>query len=332
MSVLGRVTLLAAAGFAARRLLQAGEVSFDGKVVLVTGGSRGLGLALAHEFAERGARLALLARNPEDVERAARELRDAGHEATDYVCDVRDRQQVDAAVNATMERFGRLDVVVNNAGTIQVGPLEAQTRQDFTDALDTMFWGVYHPTMAALDHLEAGGRIAVISSIGGKIAVPHLLPYSVAKFAAVGFAEGLRGELAERGILVTTVVPSLMRTGSHVNAIMKGDHSAEYTWFSAGASLPGLSVPADRAARRIVSGIARGDAEVMVGGPTQLATRAHGLAPATTVRVLSTVSRLLPSSDSDGEAEEPRLGRETGGGVDAATALGDRAAQEYRQE
>lgn len=331
MSTLGRLTALAAAGVVARRLTRGAEPSLSGKVVLITGGSRGLGLLMAREFAERGARLALLARNPEDVEQAARELRDAGHDATAYVCDVRDRQQVDAAVNATLERYGRLDVVVNNAGTIEVGPLAAQTDQDFVDALDTMFWGVYHPTMAALPHLERGGHIAVISSIGGKIAVPHLVPYSVAKFAALGFAEGLRTELSERGVLVTSVVPGLMRTGSHVNALMKGDHAAEYAWFSAGASLPLLSVAAPVAARRIVAGIARGDAEVMVGWTTQLATRAHGLAPATTTRLLSLVGRLLPAPRGE-DTGEAKLGHETGGDLGVVTELGDRAAEEYHQQ
>jgi NAD(P)-dependent dehydrogenase (short-subunit alcohol dehydrogenase family) len=320
---------MAAAGALLRRRR---GIDLRGRVVLVTGGSRGLGLALARHFAERGARVALCARNDEQVQLSADELRQGGHTALGVACDVRDPEAVETLVGEVVDHFGRLDVVVANAGIIAVGPLDAMNRDDVTDALDTMFWGVYHTTMAALPHLPEGGRVAVITSIGGKIAVPHLLPYSVAKFAAVGFAEGLRAELSGRRVAVTTVVPGLMRTGSHVNALMRGDHAAEYTWFSAGAVLPGLAVTAEHAARRIVAAVRRGDAEVIIGWPAQLAVRLHGLAPATTVRTLGLVNRLLPDA-TDGSADDgAELGADTGGGIAALTALGRRAVRRYRED
>lgn len=94
------------------------------------------------------------------------------------------------------------------------------------------------------------GRIVNITSIGGKVGMPHLLPYTCAKFATVGLSEGLRAELGREGIRVTTIVPGLMRTGSHLKAMFRGQHEQEFTWFSLGASLPLVSMGAERAARQ----------------------------------------------------------------------------------
>ena len=107
--------------------------------------------------------------------------------------------------------------MVNNAGMIQVGPLATTTKEDFVTALDVMFWGTLYPTLAVLPQMRARGRghIVNITSIGDLVSVPHLLPYTCAKFAAVGLSEGLRAELGPVGIRVTTVVPGLMRTGSY---------------------------------------------------------------------------------------------------------------------
>lgn len=136
-------------------------------------------------------------------------------------CDVTDRGQVEDLVRSVSERFGRLDVLVNNADIIEVGPVTAMTVDDFATAHDVMFWGMLYPTLAALPHLRRRhrGRIINITSVGGKISAPHLLPYNCAKFAAVGLSEGLRAELAGSGVSVTAVVPGLMRTGSHLRAL-----------------------------------------------------------------------------------------------------------------
>lgn len=326
------VTTAGTAAAASALIRRRRQIELRGRVVLVTGGSRGLGLALARHFADQGAKVALCARNDEQVQSAAEELRSSGHTAVGWTCDVRDPQDVARLVGEVVERLGRLDVVVANAGTIVVGPIDAMERDDVANALDTMFWGAYHTAMAALPRLPDDGRIAVITSIGGKIAVPHLLAYSIAKFAAVGFAEGLRAEVSGRGVKVTTVVPGLMRTGSHVNALMKGDGSAEYTWFSAGAVLPGLATTAERAAQRIVQGVRRGDAEILIGWQTHLAVRAHGLAPALTVRLLGIAQRLLPRGSDVSGARRAELGADTGGGIRGVTALGRRAVHRYRED
>ena len=125
--------------------------------------------------------------------------------------------------------------------------------------MDVMFWGTVYPTLAVLPQMirRRQGRIANITSTGGKVSVPHLLPYCCAKFAAVGFSEGLRAELRRHGIKVTTVVPGLMRTGSHLNAQFKGKHDQEFAWFALALGVPVLSMSVDRAAAKIISACKR---------------------------------------------------------------------------
>jgi NAD(P)-dependent dehydrogenase (short-subunit alcohol dehydrogenase family) len=274
-----------------------------GRVALVTGGSRGLGFAVARELLRRGCRVVVCARDPEELERAREALARDGGQVFALPCDVADRGQVEELVARTVERFGSLDILVANAGVIQVGPLRTMRVEDFEDALGVMFWGVVLPTLTALPHLcRVRGRIVTITSIGGKVASPHLLPYDCAKFAAVGFSEGLAAELARDGVRVTTVVPGLMRTGSPLNAFFKGRADREYSWFTLADSLPGLSMDAERAARRIVDGMLRGRTEVILTLPAKLAVRVHGLLPATTIRVLGVVNRLLPDARAGDDA------------------------------
>jgi len=110
----------------------------------------------------------------------------------------------------------------------------------------------------------------------------------------VGLSEGLRAELGQEGISVTTIVPGLMRTGSHLNAVFRGQQEQEFTWFSLGASLPLVSMDAERAAQQIVRATQRGEAERILSLPANLLERFHGLFPGTTSNVLRVVNRLLP--------------------------------------
>lgn len=303
-------------------------------MALVTGASRGLGLALARELADQGAKLGVCARNDAQLQAAAEELRARGAQVEAVPCDVGDQADVKRFVDAVADRFGGLDVVVNNAGVMTVGPLNAQTQEDVTQAVDVMFWGVYHTTMASLEHLRRSSapRIANITSIGGKIGVPHLLGYCAAKFAAVGLSETLHAELAREGVPVTTVVPGLMRTGSHVNALVKGRHGLEAAWFGALASFPATSTSAAHAARRVVAATRRGDAETILTWQAHLATRVHGLAPGLTARLNAMVNRALPSDD-EGHGRDPELAGETGreAGIAPLRTLGRRAASSYGQ-
>ena len=285
---------LAAARYAIRRRR---SIDLLGRVVVITGGSRGLGLALAEDCARQGAVLAICARDRVELEAARDRLEHFYHtEVFAEVCDVTNNDDVVAFLTGVLARFGQIDVLINNAGTISVGPIESQTLPDFQEALDVMYWGVVYPTLCVLPHMKARrfGRIANITSFGGKIAVPHLVPYGAAKFAAVGFSEGMRAELLKDRVLVTTVCPGLMRTGSHLNAYFKGDHRDEFTWFSFGASTPLISIDAHRAARKIIAAICAGDAELIITPQAKLAAAFHGLFPGLTSDIAGIVNMLLP--------------------------------------
>jgi NAD(P)-dependent dehydrogenase (short-subunit alcohol dehydrogenase family) len=306
--------------------------SLHGRVVLITGSSRGLGLALAEAFARQGAQLILCAREAEPLELARQRLAKRGTEALAIPCDVRDREQVQHLIEQGIAHFGRIDILVNNAGIIAVGPARAMTLEDYERSMDTMFWGTVYTTLAVLPSMRARreGKIVNITSIGGKVSVPHLLPYSCAKFAAVGFSEGLHAELAKEGIKVTTVVPGLMRTGSHLRAEMKGQRRQEYTLFGLLATLPFTATRAAHAARRIVSATRRGAAEIIITPQAQLMGRLHGLFPATTVRLFSLVDRFLPRAN---ETEcEGLSGQESRSPLGSwLTRLGEPAAHTYNQ-
>jgi NAD(P)-dependent dehydrogenase (short-subunit alcohol dehydrogenase family) len=307
-------------------------IDLRGQVVVITGSSRGLGFALAQEFARKGARLVICARNERDLERARRALVDLGAEVLAVPCDVGERAQAQRLIDEATVRFGRVDVLVNNAGTIMVGPLEVQTLADFEEAMASMFWSTVYTSLAVLPQMRQrkSGRIVNITSIGGKVSVPHLLPYGAAKFAAIGFSEGLHAEVAKDGVKVVTVVPGLMRTGSPINAIFKGKHQQEYSWFSLGDSLPVTSMSARRAARQIVRATRQGRPEVMLSLQAQAAARLHGLFPGTASAVLGVVNRFLPASG--GVGQERRLGKESETRVTQSflTTLGQRAARRYQ--
>jgi short-subunit dehydrogenase len=228
-------------------------------------------------------------------------------------------------------QFGRIDILVNNAGILSVGPLQSHTLDDFREAMDVMFWGMVYPTLAVLPSMiEHGrGRIVNITSIGGKVSLPHTLPYNCAKFATVGFSEGLHAELRRFGINVLTVVPGLMRTGSHINAHFKGDHKSEYLWFATGATNPLISMSAERAARRIVDATRRNQAEVMLGWQARALSHAHHLSPGLVAEALGLVNLLLPRRDSN----RKRRGHESESTITRSllTALGRRAARRYNQ-
>jgi NAD(P)-dependent dehydrogenase (short-subunit alcohol dehydrogenase family) len=325
--------LLAAAGagalLAARALYRRlTEYDLRGKTALVTGGSRGLGLVLARELTREGARVALCARDAEELERAVADLRERGAEAFAFPCDVTDRRQVAEMVDVVTDRFGRIDVLINNAGIIQVGPLGVMTLEDFERAMDVHFWGPLYTTLAVLPQMRGrrDGRIVNISSIGGKIAVPHLVPYSASKFALTGLSEGLRPELLKDNVVVTTVCPGLMRTGSPRNANFKGQHRAEYAWFSISDSLPVTSIQAERAARQIISACKRGQAQLVITTQAQLAVKFHELFPEATADILALVNRLLPGPGGIGKKQAKGKDSESQLAPSLLTALSERAA------
>jgi NAD(P)-dependent dehydrogenase (short-subunit alcohol dehydrogenase family) len=316
---------------AARALLRGRDaIDLRGRVVLITGGSRGLGLELAREYAARGAHLGLVARNQRELLRAQDELASRGARVIIVSADVRDRGEVERAVASVATHFGRLDVLVNNAGIISVGPLEHMTIEDYQDAMAVHYWGPLYAIRAALPRLRraGGGRIVNVASIGGRVAVPHLAPYSGSKFALVGLSDALRAELAPQGIRVTTVSPGLMRTGSPINATFKGRHRDEFTWFTIGDSLPLASVSARRAARAIVDASRRGDASLVIGMPARLGVVAQALTPGLVAAATAIGARLLPGAAPE-SGNTPRQGWESQSrwAPSLLTRLGDRAAR-----
>jgi short-subunit dehydrogenase len=308
-----------------------------GEVAVVTGASRGLGLLLAAELARRGARLVICARDEAVLGTAAGQLRETGAEVVPVACDVTSPDAAPRLVAAAREHYGRLDIVISNAGLIRVGPVQSTSAGDYETALATMALAPARMALAALPVMQeqGHGRIVTIASIGGKISVPHLLPYSTAKFAAVGFSEGLRAELGRGPVTVTTVVPGLMRTGSHVQARFAGQREKEFTWFSLGASLPLVSMDAERAARQIVAGVAERRAEILLTPAGQVAGRLGAVAPGLTAGLLHAAQRLvLPPPDGDrravpGQDLRPALPRAA---FAALTSLGRAASARFNEQ
>lgn len=296
---------LALAGYLISRTARR-SCSFAGKVVLITGGSRGLGLVLARQLCAEGARVALLARDPDELGRAREELAQRGGEAFTVSCDLLDRAQTDAALAQVVGHFGGIDVLINNAGIIEVGPLEHMQRADFERAMNLHFWAPFNLIRQAIPHFRrrGEGRIVNIASIGGKMAVPHLAPYCASKFALVGLSDALRAELARDRIHITTVTPGLMRTGSEGNAKFKGDHLAEHTWFSLSTALPFASIKAERAATQIISACRRGLPSLTIPLMARATILGSALFPNIAGSVLKVINTVLlpPPAGPDGDS------------------------------
>jgi short-subunit dehydrogenase len=328
-------TAAGAGAILAARALTRKLTAYDlhGKSVLITGGSRGLGLVMAREFLREGARVAICARDQEELDRAFKDLTRYGKEVLTVPCDVTDQAAVEDMVLTVRRRFGQIDVLVNNAGIISVGPCEEMTLEDYREAMRSNFWAALYTILAVLPEMRARreGRIVNIASIGGKISVPHLLPYSASKFALVGLSSGLHAELRKDGIIVTTVCPGLMRTGSPRNANFKGQNRAEYAWFVIGDSLPITSISADSAARKIVAACKQGRAEVVISPQAKLAVKINALFPEITTELLGVVNRLLPAPGGIGQATAK--GEESYSSIAPSplTALDEKAARENNQ-
>lgn len=317
--------------------MEAGDaVTADLPVALVVGASRGLGLLVARELLDRGHRVVIAARDERELEDATTLL--GGHgPVRARPCDVRDAGAVEALVRDVEAVEGPIEVAVTVAGIIQAGPLESLTHQHFADAVDTMTWGPVNVALAILPGMRerGSGRIGTVTSIGGMVSPPHLLPYATAKFGAVGFSDGLAAALSGTGVSATTIVPGLMRTGSHLNAVFTGDAAKEYAWFAPAASLPLLSIDAERAARRMVTGVLNGKPVVVLTPLAWTGIRVRGLLPGTTTRVMGLANRLLPvappgggDAQVEGSVAERRLDLPV---VRRLMTLGERAARRFNE-
>jgi short-subunit dehydrogenase len=316
------------------RLIRTVSYPLREKVVLITGGSRGLGLVLARHICARGGNVALIARDAEELARAKSDLATRRNTVMTIQCDLLDSEQIRAAVRRVIDRFGKIDILINNAGIIEVGPLEHLMREDFERAIRLHFWAPFELISQIVPEMRiwGGGRIVNVSSIGGKVAVPHMASYSASKFALTGFSDAIRAELARDNIHVTTVAPGLMRTGSHVNAKFKGRHDDEFAWFAASAGAPLISMNADRAARKILAACRRGQPSLTLTFAARKIVLGNVLFPNLTGYLMKFVNRLLPGTGGE-QGNESRSGSELPRRTpEWMTRLADRATQKNNEE
>jgi NAD(P)-dependent dehydrogenase (short-subunit alcohol dehydrogenase family) len=333
LSFLSKAAVSGAAVFAAKKLVSvalARELNLQDKVILITGGSRGLGLSLAYELGRLGGRIALCARNPDELQKACGCLQEKGIEAAVFPCDITDHSEIAPLIKRVVERFGGIDVLINNAGNIKVGPFESFDHSDYDYALNLMFWAPVNLTFAVLPEMKkrrGGGHIVNITSVGGRVSVPHLLPYSCAKFALVGFSRGLSTELSAHGIHVLTVVPGLMRTGSYLNAEFTGSPKDEFAWFGLLGNLPGFTVAAEYAARCIRTALQGGKRTCTISLPAKLLIASDALMPETTQLLLEFLNRrFLPVAKTFETDSGKALDSSFGKVFQTFTSLGKAAA------
>jgi NAD(P)-dependent dehydrogenase (short-subunit alcohol dehydrogenase family) len=169
------------------------------KVAIITGASRGIGRAIAKKLYEEGASIALCARSP---------IKDFPEERSlPVTMDVRDQKNVDSGIRRIVDRFGKIDIVINNAGTSGITPVDAAATEPWLDILQTNLIGTYYVTRAATPHVPNGGRVIMISSVLGKFGVPGYTAYCAAKTGLIGFTRSLALELAPRKITVNALCP-----------------------------------------------------------------------------------------------------------------------------
>ncbi len=276
-----------------------------GRVAVISGGSRGLGLALARAFLKAGSKVALLARDEEELERAKHLLlSEFGTKAESDIltipCNVINSEELQEALSVVQSRFRGINIFINNAGSMVVGPFETMGDEDFESQMNIHLYAAIRTTRALLPIFknQNDGRIVNISSIGGKIAVPHMTPYCASKFALSGFSQALQTELRKSNVRVTTIYPGLMRTGSVTQAVFKGSHEKEYAWFSLLGLMPGIAVSPDGVAERILEAIREGESEVVISPLAKLAVFAHYAFGELFIDISSLINRFLPKGNS----------------------------------
>jgi len=275
---------------------------FKNKAVYITGGSRGLGLSIAWNLLEKGAKVTLVARDLEELERGKEILLKDFPQGEIYlsVCDITESKNLHFSIDEAIQNMGGLDLLVNNAGAILVGPIETMKMEDFEAQIKLHLYAAIDATQYVSKHFDTrgGGRILNICSMGGKIAVPHMLPYDVSKFALAGFSQGAASELALRNIIVTTAYPAVMRTGSPIQAVFKGDHQKEFAWFEAFDNMPVLSMSADTAAKKVLKAVADARTEIILSFPARLRMMVGAMLPEATNALMGLAAKLLPTGRS----------------------------------
>lgn len=276
--------------------------SFKNQSVVITGGSRGLGFALAKELLREGAFVTILARDPVELQKAHMELVQLQRgRVNSVVCDVTDTPKLEAALRQAADTFDGIDLLINNAGSITVGPWETMQQEDFEAQMKLHVYAPMNAIRIALPFLRqpySGKRIVNICSMGGRVAVPHMVPYDTSKFALAGFSQGVGAELASENISVTTIYPGLMRTGSPIQAVFKGNHEKEFAWFQTGDVFPFLSTSALESAQAIVEAARERRWELMPSTPAKVRMTLATFFPELMGAAMGWVSSLMPKGKS----------------------------------
>ncbi len=258
------------------------QAELSSLIVLITGASAGIGAATARELAGAGCRLALVARRKDRLEELALELK-ARHntDAFIHVADVEDPEQVRTMVEAVARHFGRLDVLINNAGLLRMAPLLAMPLDDMEHLMDTNFWAVIHSIRAATPLMarQGGGHIINIASAAGRRGLPYMAVYAATKWALVGLTEGVRIELAAEDIRFTTVYPGVIDTEMPRN-LDRSRLPADYPDHASSR------LPAERVAQAIVRAVREKPVEVYVPWWLRYASWACAVCPSLADRAM----------------------------------------------
>jgi len=300
----------AAAVFASMLKRRARRLDLRGRVAVVTGGGRGLGLAITRELLARGCRVAICGRESALIERSTSALRAQGFEVFGMACDASSANQVEVFVRAVIERYGKIDLLVNNAGQCFVGPAAELSPSDMEKALRNIFWVHYHPTAAVLPHMRSRlfGRIANITSFAGIVPVPHQAAYVAGKYAATGWSRTLGIELRKEGVLVSTITPPPLRDGAPLYVHFNGEVEGEFSWFTWALTSHLTSATAEATARVVVDALEHGDRERAVTPMSWLFSRAYGAAPDLVSRILGWIERGMPPTQTPGAFSPMMLG------------------------
>lgn len=333
LAIAGTSGAIVAGAIIARRATRQ-HLALSGKTVLITGGSRGLGLALALELGRCGCRVGLCARDAEELEAAQKILAEQNIEAAIFTADIANGEEIGPLVQRAVDHFGRIDILVNNAGSIKVAAFDTLQHADFEEAMNLMFWAPVNLTLAVLPHMrrEGDGLVVNITSVGGRVSVPHLLPYCCAKFALVGFSTGLSTELRPP-LHMLTVAPGLMRTGSYLNAQFRGQAEREFAWFSLLGNLPGFSVSAGHAARAIREAMEHRRHTCTISLPANILIRSEAMFPETTRTAMAAMNEwVLPDAQGHTKTFAGKiLNADFGSAFQAFTSLGRHAAENLNE-